>query len=300
MSLRSVAKGILILSIACVAWGASFPVIKVVMSYVDVYTYLWVRSSIALAALTPFVAMSALRKGKAVTRRCVVGGLATGIAYTAGLGLQAVGTHLTEASRAAFITGFTTVFVHAYASMVERAYSHELGAALALSIAGLYLMTKPSGGLSFGDALILLSAVAWAAQVVLVSRYSECNPMTFVFFENVPPVAAFLPLDYALTGGPHGLTSVSLAGLSFLGIACSVAAFALQVVGQRLVDAATAAVVYQTEPVYAALIAHAMLGESMSLIECVGASLILAATILAGVGSARLASTHASTKALRK
>jgi len=285
-----VAKGVALLMIACVLWGASFPVIKVVMSFVNVYTYLWMRSSIALAALS-LVALPRIALGR-VSRRCILGGLAAGVCYVAGLGLQAVGTHLTEASRAAFLTGLATVFVHAYSSLVERRYSKELAASLGLSMLGLYLMTKPSGGLSLGDTLIIVSAVAWAAQVVVVARYSSCDPLTFVFLENVPAVAIALPIDLAL-GGPRGLCPESLAGLAFLGVACSVLAFGVQVVGQRIVDPATAAVIYQTEPIYAAIIAYVMLGETMDLLSWVGASLILAATIVAALGSSRLEASGA-------
>ncbi len=295
---KDVAWGVAILSIACVLWGASFPVIKVVTNFIDVYTYLWVRSSIALLALAPFLARAIANRK--VCKECVVGGLATGLAYVAGLGLQAMGTHLTEASRAAFITGFCTVFVHLYSSLVERRYSKELGFALALSILGLYLMTEPQGGLSVGDALVLLSAIAWAAQVVLVSRYSACDPLAFVFFENVPAVAIALPIDYAASDWVNGMNIESLALLAFLGIACSVAAFALQVVGQKLVDPATAVIIYQTEPIYAAAIAHVTIGETLAGLEGLGASLIFIATILAALGSTKLSLTRVEPKALRK
>ncbi len=278
-------SGVLVLLAACVLWGASFPIIKVVMSFTDLGNYLWLRGSIAVAVLLPLI-LPRLTKGR-VPRSCVVGGLITGVSYCSGLALQAVGVALTSASRAAFLTGFSTVFVHLYTSAIERRYSKELGIALAMSMAGLYLMTKPSGGLLLGDIFVILSAVAWSVQIVLVSRYSHCDPLTFVFFENVP-LLAFLPTSVALGRLVYALPPEILGYIAVLSIGCSIIAFALQVVGQRLVDPATASILYQTEPVFATAIAYALLGETMKGLEAVGAGLILAATMIAAYGCSKI------------
>jgi len=283
-SLKTVG-GVAMLLIACVFWGSSFPLIKVVMNYVSLWTYLWLRGSIAVALLVPIVVPKLI--GSRVPRACIVGGLVTGLSYCAGLGLQAIGVALTSASRAAFLTGLSTVFVHAYASLVERVYSRELGLALALTIAGLYLMTRPSGGLMLGDIFVILSAVAWSAQIVLVSRYSRCDPIAFVLFENAP-LLFLAPLALSSAKMLATAPPTVLAYMFILAVCCSIGAFALQVVGQRFVDPATASILYQTEPVFATALAYALLGEVMERLEAVGAGLILIATMIAAYGCSKI------------
>jgi len=275
--------GVLMLIVAAALWGSSFPVIKLVLRYLDVYTYLWLRSAIALAILLPLT-IRVLERNRGLFLSSARGGVLTGLAYVAGLGLQALGMTMTTASKAAFITGFSTVFVHLYTSLRHRHYRLDLMISLILAFAGLYLMTKPSGGLNMGDVIILASAVAWAAQVILVDKYSPgSEPFTFVFFETAPTLFFIVP-STLLGFSFQELEPVALASILYLAITCSVLAFTLQVKGQRVVDPATAVIIYQTEPVFASIVAWFLLGEYMSSLELVGAGLILAATLIAARG----------------
>ncbi len=259
-------------------WGSSFSVIKVVVSEVGSFTYTWVRSTIAILGLSPYVAYAA-RRGR-LTREAALGGLMTGLAYALGLWLQGWGTGLTSASNSAFITGLNVVFVHAYSALTAKEYRLSLATSLALSVAGLYLLTAPGAGFNVGDLLILLGAFMWAAQVLLVARYSRCDPGVFTFFEMAPALAFAIPdLIMAGTGrgGPRAFSPLALLLLAYLALACSDLAFALQVLGQRHLSPAAAAIVLLLEPVFAAFFAYLALGEAMGTLQALGASLILAA-----------------------
>lgn len=275
--------GIALLILASALWGSSFPVIKLALKYVDVYTYLWLRSAIALSILLPF-ALRLLSRDRALFLNSAKGGTLTGIAYLAGLGLQGLGISMTTASKAAFITGFSTVFVHLYTSLKHRHYRLDLLLSLVLAFVGLYLMTRPSGGMNLGDMIILASAGAWAAQVILVSRYSSSSePFTFVLFETAPTTLFVIPSTY-LGLDLHAIRPIAALSILYLALTCSVLAFSLQVVGQRSVDPATAVIIYQTEPVFASIVAWLLLGECMEPLEVVGAALILIATLIAARG----------------
>ncbi len=275
-------RGLLALIATTILWGSSFPVIKIVVGDIGGYSYTWIRSSIAVAALAPYVVYRGLRRG--LRRDTVFGGLVTGVAYALGLWLQGWGTGLTTASNSAFITGLNVVFVHLYVAMAKKSYSLSLAMELGIAVAGLYLLTSPSGGLGIGDMLVLLSAVAWAAQVVLVSRYGGREPVAFTFFEMVPALA-FVVHDLVL--GMPRITGYSLAGLAYLGLACSDAAFALQAYGQRYVGPEIAALVFLLEPVFAAVFAWMTLGETMNAVQAVGAALIVLSIAMASRSTAR-------------
>ncbi len=270
----SIAKGFVALMATTILWGSSFPFIKLVVIDIGEYRYVWLRSLIACMALLPFV----LKELSKATNKHIItvrGGLLAGIAYALGLWLQGWGTGLTTASNSAFITGLNVVFVHVYVALVLSRYSPSLAASLLLSVIGLYLFTNPTGGPNVGDILVLFGAVAWAAQVVIVDRYSRGNPLIFVFFEMLPALAFIVP--DIVSAGDLVVSSTSLLMVVYLALACSVAAFTLQVYGQRYVKPEVAALIYLLEPVFAAIFANIVLGETMSLIQVIGAVMMLIA-----------------------
>jgi len=275
-------KGFLALIAVTLLWGSSFPVIKIVVSDIGGYSYTWIRSGIASALLAPYVVYRARRK--ALSRRVAVGGMVTGIAYALGLWLQGWGTGLTTASNSAFITGLNTVFVHLYAALVRGSYEKTLAAELLLALAGLYLLTSPGGGMGLGDLLVLLGAVAWAAQVILVSKYGGEDPLSFTFFEMIPATAF---VAGSLAEGVPRPSFRALLGLVYLAAACSVAAFSLQAYGQRYVKPEVAALIYLSEPVFASIFAALTLGEKLTPLQMVGASAILASMVLASRSTAK-------------
>ncbi len=257
-------------------WGSSFPGIKVVVDTVDPMTYVWLRSLIAALVLAPYVVLG-VRRGRDLGDS-VRGGLATGIAFALGLWLQGWGTRYTTASNSAFITGLNVVFVHIYVAVARRRYSWRLASSLALSIAGLYLLTSPEGGLGLGDALVLLGAIMWAAQIILIDKYRPGDPIAFTYAELVPSTL-FLAPALLLYGVPR-ITAGVLLVITYLAVACADAAFILQAYGQRYVGPATTAMIFLLEPVFATIFSVILLHEEVTIIQIMGMAMILSALYL--------------------
>jgi len=282
-------EGTLLLLGTTLLWGTSFPAIKYVVTRIGPLTYVWVRSLIAAAGLTPYIVYAAARRRR--LREPILGGLATGIAFALGLWLQGWGTRYTTASNSAFITGLNTVFVHLYAAVRGSNYTPHLAGALALSIGGLYLLTSPTGGFGIGDILVLLGAVVWAAQILLVDRYGrESDSIAFTFAEMLPSIA-LAPPALALEGSPH-LDAKLVLVLTYLGLVCADAALILQVMGQRRVPPTVAALVFLLEPVFAAIFSAILLGERFKPIQIAGMVLILYGIVLSERAPAPEAREH--------
>lgn len=274
LGLRAQLRGAALLVAASFLWGTSFPAIKVLVGGLDPLSYTWMRGALAAAALAPYVARKAAR-GE-LDRAALEGGLKAGAAYTLGLWLQGLGTAYTTASNSAFITALHVVFVHAYVALVRKKYGPDLAAALALSVSGAYLLTLPSAGSArVGDLIVLAGSLGWAAQVLLVDKYSSRDPLQVVFAQFLASVSLALP--DALLGGIPRPTGEQLALLAYLAAACGVGAFTLQVLGQRRVGPAASAVIYQTEPVFAAALSKLFLGESLGGVRAAGAALVVLA-----------------------
>ncbi len=274
-------KGLIALIIVSILWGSSFPVIKFVVTNISEFSYTWIRSLIATITLTPYIIY--VYASRRLYAKTLKGGLLAGIAYALGLWLQGWGTRYTTASNSAFITGLNVVFVHLYEGLIRKKYSISLGMSLFLSIIGLYMLTAPSTGFNIGDMLVLIGAVMWAAQVIIVSKYSFGDPLVFTFFEMIPALGFIIP-DF-ISGGIDIVEPEIILSITYLAIVCSNIAFALQVFGQRYVSPAIAAIIFLSEPVFASIFAYICLGEVMGIQQAFGALLIILAMSIASTRS---------------
>ena len=271
--------GVLALILTSLLWGSSFPVIKLVVSEVSSYTYTWFRSFLAILILLPYVVFVYFKKN--LDKKVVEGGLLAGLAYALGLWLQGWGTSYTTASNSAFITGLNVIFVHVYVALTLRKYDFKLALALTLSLTGLYFLTSPVAGVNIGDILVLLGAVMWAAQIIIVDKFSKGDPFVFTFFEMIPALS-FSILDFIsnkFTCPPLGV----ILKLLYLALFCSVFAYALQVYGQRYISPAIASIILLMEPVFATIFAYALLSERLSLLQTLGAGMMISAMLMSSL-----------------
>ncbi|MCI4435688.1 MAG: DMT family transporter [Ignisphaera sp.] len=271
--------GTLVLILASILWGSSFIFIKLSVENISGFSYTFYRSLIALAALTPLVLAKLVKNSLDI--RSIRWGAVTGVTYVLGLLLQGIGTAYTTPSISAFITGLNTVHVHIYTGLVERRYSKLLLLSLALSILGLYLVTKPAGGFGFGEFMVFLGSIAWAAEIILISRYSTRGVKRLEFLYGVLLPAITLAPYVLFIEKEISLTIETLEYLTYLALVCTLAATALQVIGQRYVSEATAAVIYLLEPVFAAVFSATIYGEKIETLGALGGALIALASAVA-------------------
>ncbi len=259
-----------------VLWGSSFPGIKFVVEILDPMTYAWLRSTIAAAFLAPYMAYEIVRGRRPASD--IKGGLLTGIVFALGLWLQGWGTQFTTASNSAFITGLNVVFVHIYMALTRKRYNWRLASSLLLSMTGLYLLTSPAGGFGLGNALVLLGAIMWAAQIILIDKYRPEDPVVFTYAELLPSTLFIIPA-LLIYGAPNVTINVLLV-IAYLAVACADGAFILQAYGQKYIEPATTAIVFLLEPVFATIISIILLHEQVTLIQTIGMTLILSALYL--------------------
>jgi drug/metabolite transporter (DMT)-like permease len=155
--------------------------------------------------------------------------------------------------------------------------------AVGLSIAGIYLLTSPSGeGWNRGDWLTLLSAVVFAFEIVLIelfSREGEAFLLTFVMVFITAILATFWArfLEHAFIRIAMPLAM----NLLLVTVFSTVLGFWIQVSRQPRTSATVAAVIYTMEPVFAACFSMIWLGERVNLTAGIGAALILSGLLIA-------------------
>ncbi|MEM3926592.1 MAG: DMT family transporter [Desulfurococcaceae archaeon] len=276
-------KGVSLLVLTTILWGTSFVFIKLSVSNIDPFSYTAYRTLFATVVLTAILVVLKMM-GRPINMDSMVKGMITGIAYASGLLLQAAGTAYTTPSLSAFITGFNTIHVHVYVALLGKSYGVLDLLALLLSMLGLYVLTSPQGGIGIGELLVFLGSIAWAAQIILISKYRHTNVLEFL--HGMFLTGSFMaPLAYIVYGFP--LDMEILKYLAYLAVVCSIGATFFQVWGQKYVSAASAAVIFLLEPVFALLFSVLMGMEELEIYKVLGGGMIVISTYIVTLSEMR-------------
>ena len=275
-----------------ILWGATFPAAKLALRTLEAPAFMaWTR---ALGLLTIVVALpwmgglGRIRPGRVALPGLLLGGL-----LFTGYALQTVGLESTTATNAGFITGLYVVFTPLLALVAFRQpVRPAVWVAVLLSVIGLALLsteTLDAFGPHAGDLLVLASAVAWAVHVVAVGRYAPRFPIHVLAIAQLV-AATGLHLIVALPGGLQGGRAWSIAPLLLVtGVLGTGVAYTLQLVAQRELTAARAAIILSGESLVSALLSVVWIGERLVLHQWLGAALMVGAMVLSETTARRLA-----------
>jgi drug/metabolite transporter (DMT)-like permease len=211
--------------------------------------------------------------------------LLMGLALFAGYSLQTFGLRLTTPAKAGFITGLSVVIVPVVSTLLLRQrLSRGVWLGVGLATVGLALLSLQADlSVNPGDLLVLGCALAFACQILLTGRFApRYDPLLLTFGQIV--VVAFLAgiAALALESPPMPPGSVLFAA-AFTGILATSLAFGIQTTAQRFTSPTRTALVFATEPVFAALFSFLLIGEVLGLRQLAGCALILAGMITAEI-----------------
>jgi drug/metabolite transporter (DMT)-like permease len=279
-SKRGKIKGIFFLVLTTILWGTSFSFIKLSVEEISGFSYTFYRGLISILILTILLAAKHARQG--IDAKSFIKGLYTGVAYTTGLLLQGLGTQYVTPSTSAFITGLNTVHVHLYAGFLARKYGLTHAVSLVLAISGLYILTSPQNSGGLGEILVFMGSISWAAQIILVSKYSDSSMLEYLYGMFTPTLFLAPYVFIVENGGELSLNAIAY--LAYLAVACSLGATYFQVKGQKYVTASSAAIIFLLEPVFALIFSLVMGLEDLVLYKLVGGGLIVIATYITTIG----------------
>jgi drug/metabolite transporter (DMT)-like permease len=277
-------KGSLSIILATVIWGSTFVAQSVGVDHVGPFTFLSIRCFLAVFAML-LVLFIRYRKDfvKILTDpRLWKAGIPCGIALFAATATQQIGLIYTTAGKGGFITTMYIILVPIFGLFLKQKPPKTVFVSVALAAVGLYLISGAGfSAINIGDVLMLLCAVAFAFQILIMDRYAgELNSIALnlsqalvcallsgicmlifdtLVWENI--LACWFPLCYA------GILSMGLA-------------YTLQIVGQKSIEATTASVLMSFESVFAALFGWLLLNETFTITEGTGCLLVFAAIML--------------------
>lgn len=197
-----------------------------------------------------------------------------------------MGLRFTTASKAGFITGLSVVIVPILSALfLSQNPSGKVWLGAGLATLGLaFLSLKDSLIPSYGDLLVLVCAVAYAAQIVALGKFAprmRLFPLTFAQLLTVMFMSAIFALIFER---PIQIPASKVMGAAlFTGIPATSLAFGVQTFAQKYTSPSHAAIIFSAEPVFAALFAFLIAGEVLGPRELLGCLLILGAMLLAEV-----------------
>lgn len=269
-----------------VVWGATFVLVKAALADVSPILFLALRFSLASLALAVVFRRGAAAAWSWKTARA--GGLA-GVFLCSGYALQTLGLRLTSAPKSAFLTGLTSVMVPLLGALVYRSrpqVSELVGVLVATAGLGLMTLKGVTGTIGPGDALTLLGAVAFAAQIVTLGHYSGGHFSGQMSFEvlSVSQIgaAAVLALGaFWWVETPRVAWRPAVVwGILITGLVCTALAYTIQAWAQQYANSTRTALIYMLEPVFAWITSFLLAGEGLSGQARAGAALILGGVLL--------------------
>ena len=279
-------KGIIQLLLATLIWGCAFVAQSVGMDHLGPMSFQAIRSALAVLALLPVIFLMDRDPGAYIPRWQTKGlwktGILCGLALFVAQGLQQVGLQYTEPGKAGFITAMYIVLVPVLGLFLRRKCGIRVWISVALAVAGLYLLSCVGvTKINIGDILILISAGAFAVQIVLIDVLAQTldglrlNCVQFV----VVTVLSALVASFTETLTWQDVLDCALP-LLYTGVLSSGAAFTLQILGQQHLPPEPASLIMSLESVFAVLAGWVLLNQTLRPVELLGCGLVFIGVIL--------------------
>jgi len=272
-------KAEMVLVFITMLWGGTFLLVHNVMTVSGPMFFVGLR----FAAAALFVGMVSARSLPGLTFTELKAGVLIGITIMLGYGLQTMGLQTISSSQSAFITALYVPFVPLLQWLVlSRRPGLMPSIGICLAFIGLMLLAGPEGGalyFSEGEVVTLVSAVAIAGEIILISRYAgqvdvrrvtvvQLATASLLSFLMIVPTQERLP-DFSW------LLLLSALGLGAMSAVIQVA----MNWAQQSVSPTRATLIYAGEPVWAGVVGR-IAGERLPGVALLGGLLIVMAVVV--------------------
>jgi drug/metabolite transporter (DMT)-like permease len=283
-----------LLIIAAFIWGTAFVAQKEGLEQIGNFTFLCLRSCLAVVVLTPvsfFIYKNNRRKigegehgenKQFISKRLVIGGLLCGVSVCLASLVQQYGIILSGVGKSGFLTTLYILIVPILGLFFKRKVNPILWFCIVIATCGMYfLCVTEAGSITIGDVLLIMCAFLFAVQIMIVDHYVKTvdgvrlSLIQFGVTAVVSAVGMFLFEEVDPVAIGDAWFSIFYAGVMSSGIA-----FTLQIVAQKHLNPTVASLIMSLESVFAAL-AGAVFGERLTGSEIFGCALVFLAIILA-------------------
>jgi drug/metabolite transporter (DMT)-like permease len=260
-------------------WGITFTMVKEAIRQVDVFVFLSQRFIVAFFIL----GILSLSQKKTFDSQALKRGVSLGLFLFGGYAFQTVALKYTTASNAGFLTGLSVVLVPLIGFLVfGQSISKNVRWGVLLATIGLFLLcTNGTWTMNYGDLLTILCALCVAWHIIFTGEFAPVSDVYWLTTVQIGIVALLSTL--AAQWGGHSVFiwhPEILWALVICVLFATVFAFLVQTSAQRVISPSHIALIFCTEPVFAALYAYWAVHERLGSYGMIGATLILAGMVI--------------------
>ncbi|MDR2945734.1 MAG: DMT family transporter [Candidatus Adiutrix sp.] len=282
-------RALMLLLVAALIWGFSYPIARAAMSYLDPWAYGGLRFMFGFLSIVPL----ALRKRRAPVPLAYTGnispylwlwgGVLGGLCLSCGAVLQLYAMARVPAGKVGFITTLYVSMVPILAFVAGYMPRLLIVVGLGIGLSGLYLLTGgSSGGFGRNEALILAADVFWALQVIVIGTFAA-RVNTWLFSLAQALTSTIIVLGLAIIIGAMPTWGVFFQTLPFTlwGVLSVGVAYSCQTLAQKDISSTSAALVFPLQSVIGAVAGVIFLDEYMDSRMVWGAVVIVLGTFVA-------------------
>lgn len=292
------------LLLASAIWGTAFVAQSKGGDIVGAFSFNCIRSLIGAGVLIAVIffldrlGISHAPETRAEKRILWIGGISTGTVLCLASNLQQVGINLGHSTgKAGFLTACYIILVPILGIFLKKRCGLNVWFSVGLTLVGLYLLCmKESFRLGTSDLLLLLCALVFSVQILLVDHFApktDCVRLSCIEFltSGTLSVVPMILVDMGFTKESVSCWAGSFVSIDawiailYAGVLSCAVAYTLQIAGQKNVNPAIASLLMSLESVFSALGGWLLLHQSLSARELFGCLLIFIAVLLAQLPS---------------
>jgi drug/metabolite transporter (DMT)-like permease len=270
-------KADFLLVVTTFIWGSTFVIVKGALSDAPPFTFLAIRFTLAGLLMLGFMARGRL------PREALLPSIWLGILLFSGYAFQTWGLKQTTPSKCAFITGFSVVLVPFLGLFARQSLRAAQVVGALCGLAGLYFLVVPAGlaSVNHGDVLTLFGAVAYAAHILAVGKYTREHSFLHLAPGQILLVGMLASFAIPLAPAtPIHWTAGLMAAILVTAIFATAFAFGAQVWAQQYTPPSHTALIFALEPVFAAITSRVVTHEQLTGKVLLGALLVLVGIVI--------------------
>lgn len=295
-------KGVLMLLLTALIWGASFVAQSVGLDAVGSFTFNGIRTLMGVAVLAPFIlirdkrsarfmSQAQLHDRKLANKKALRYGLILGVVFCMASNFQQYSLNDSAPGKIAFITALYMFFVPFFGLFLKKKVPLLTWLCVLFGFVGLYFLCITPGdiqqAISKSDLLAIIGSVIFAIHILLIERYApevdgiRLSCIQFAVSGVLSCILMFLFEEPQLAAIKTAIIPLLYAGVMSCGIA-----YTFQIVGQKYTEATVASLILCTESVFGVLAAAVILHDTLSGREIFGCAIMFVAIVLSQLSEA--------------
>jgi drug/metabolite transporter (DMT)-like permease len=283
-------KAVFFTIFAGILWGTSFPIIKIGLSTIDPFTFVFWRFLVSSVTLVMVMLLLGKLRFKINNKKLLV---LLGIANGAGYLLQYSAMGYTSTAKAALFINLSAMWVAILSPrLLSESFSRKKIAGVLFGFAGIVFVSTNLDfstmieGQLIADLMLIVSGICWALFMIYNKKLiMHSTAATFQWMTWVLLFTLFSIVPFTVLAGPGFfiLSGWAWAAIVYTAIVCWVIPYYLWLEGLKYLSASTSTILLLSEIVVAVFASVIVLKEPVTLFSTIGALFIIIAVALVSV-----------------